>query len=189
MFEYMALPLAIMPQEIINQYKLEKIASNGMVYMEIRKGIPGLKQAGKIAYDRLHTHLLKYGYVPQPSTPALWRHKTRNIIFSLVVDDFGIKYVNKNDVTHLINALQDLYIITLDWKGTQYCGLTLQWNYPKNTVKISMPGYIEKTLKKFQHPTPTRKQDTPHSWTEPTYGSKTQLAENEKTLPILPPPK
>lgn len=122
-----------------------------------------------------------------PGTPALWKHKSRKTIFSLVVDDFGVKYVSKDDADHLIKALQDLYQVTLDWAGTKYCGLTLDWDYKKGTVKISMPEYIEKCLKKFQHLFPKRKQDTPHSWTEPTYGQKMQMAENEETLPLLPP--
>ena len=52
----MALPLAIIPLKIIDQYQLDKIAHNGMIHIEIRKGMPGLKQAGKIAYDRVCTH-------------------------------------------------------------------------------------------------------------------------------------
>ena len=72
-----------------------------------------MKQAGKIAYDRLRKHLQKYGYTPVQGTPGLWSHASRNIVFSLVVDDFGIKYADKNDAQHLINALQDLYKITI----------------------------------------------------------------------------
>eukprot|EP00957_Ditylum_brightwellii_P082019 6236891-Ditylum_brightwellii.AAC.1 len=29
--------------------------------------------------------------------PGLWRHTTRDIRFTLVVDDFGVKYTNKED--------------------------------------------------------------------------------------------
>ena len=36
-YEYMAIQLSIIPQEIISQYKLDSIAHNGMVYVEIRK--------------------------------------------------------------------------------------------------------------------------------------------------------
>ena len=43
-----------------------------------------------------------------------------------------------------------------------------------------MPGYISKALKKFKHPVPTKIQDSPHSWTLPAYGQKTQYAESEK---------
>ena len=40
--------LDIIPEEIITQYELRIIAVNGWVYMEIRKGMPGLRQAGKM---------------------------------------------------------------------------------------------------------------------------------------------
>ena len=49
-FEYMKLPLSMFPQEIINQYNLKYlVAADGYVYMDIIKGIPGLKQAGRLA--------------------------------------------------------------------------------------------------------------------------------------------
>jgi hypothetical protein len=35
---------------------------------------------------------------------GFWTHKTRPICFTLVVDDFAIKYTNKVDATHLIEA-------------------------------------------------------------------------------------
>ena len=79
------------PEEIVSQYNLLRLSSNRWVYMQIEKGMPGLKQAGKIANDRLKAHLAKYGYTHVPRTPALWKHATRPTIFTLVVDDFGIK--------------------------------------------------------------------------------------------------
>jgi hypothetical protein len=36
-------------------------------------------------------------------------HSTRNITFSLVVQDFGIKYTNRDDAIHLITALEDFF--------------------------------------------------------------------------------
>ena len=80
------------PQEIINAYNLDAIAYDGYIYMEIRKGMPGLKQARRITNKRLVNHLDNYGYAPVCHTPSLWRHHTRPILFTLVVDDFGIKY-------------------------------------------------------------------------------------------------
>ena len=59
------------PQEIIDQYNLTKLSSNGWVYMEIRKGMPGLKQAGKVANISLTKHLATHKYTPVPLTPAL----------------------------------------------------------------------------------------------------------------------
>ena len=46
----------------------------------------GLKQAGIIAHNELIKHLAPYGYAPVQHTPGLWKHETRDTIFSLVVD-------------------------------------------------------------------------------------------------------
>jgi len=45
-YKYMAIPLADIPETIIKQYNLLEKAHNGMVYVEIRKGMYGLPQAG-----------------------------------------------------------------------------------------------------------------------------------------------
>ena len=47
-YEYMKLPLDIIPEEIIQQYNLRKLAHKGLVYMEIQKGMYELPQAGKL---------------------------------------------------------------------------------------------------------------------------------------------
>ncbi len=64
-------PLNILPTKIVTQYNLTSLACDGWIYMEIQKGMPGLKQAGKIANERLRKHLAKYGYTPAKRTPAL----------------------------------------------------------------------------------------------------------------------
>ena len=91
-YEYMKLPLDIIPEEIIQQYILRNLAQNVFVYMEIQKGMYGLPQARKIASDKLKLHLAKFGYKRAPITPVLWRHQMRPLQFSLVVDDFIVKY-------------------------------------------------------------------------------------------------
>jgi hypothetical protein len=105
-------PISKIPAEIIEEYALKSCTTpDGWVYMEIRKGTPGLKQAGRIANDRLTTHLAKFGYRPVPITPSLWTHDTRPMDFSLAVDDFGVKYVGKEHAMHLLGALRKLYTV------------------------------------------------------------------------------
>ena len=88
--------LGLFPYEIIERYNLRSLVClNGWIYMEIRKVMPGLKQAVRIANDRLKIHLALFGYAAVPRTSALWKHMTRDITFSLVVDDFGVKYFGK----------------------------------------------------------------------------------------------
>ena len=107
----------------------------------------GLKEAGIIAFDQLVRKLKLFGYDPMPHTPGLWRHTSRKTTFTLCVDNFGIQYFSKADSDHLIKAIQDTYECSINWKGTQYCGLTLAWNYSERYVDISMPGYVKKALK------------------------------------------
>jgi hypothetical protein len=45
-FEYMKMLLSRFPEEIIQKYNLNALAVDGCVYIEIRKGMYGLKQAG-----------------------------------------------------------------------------------------------------------------------------------------------
>ena len=83
------------------------------------------------------------GYYEVAHTPGLWNHVTRPVQFSLVVDDFSVKYVGKENAEHLINAIKtEGYKLSIDWEGTKYCGITLDWNYNLRTLTISMPGYL-----------------------------------------------
>ena len=127
----MTLPLDIIPAEIIRQYKLKYLAQKYFVYMEIPKGMYGMPQAGKIANDKIKLHLAKFGYDPAPITPGLWRHQTRPLQFSLLMDDFGVKYEHQVDITHLLDALKIIFELSEYWGGKLYCGINLEWDYYK----------------------------------------------------------
>lgn len=131
-FEYMKIRFSKIPADVTTHYRLKEIVhTNGYVYIEIQKGMPVLKQAGRIANKRLTEHLAKYGYFPCPRTPSMWQHETHAITFALVVDNFGVKYGGCKHFQHLINALRDLYEITVDEKGEKFLALTIKWDYDK----------------------------------------------------------
>ena len=44
---------------------------------------------------------------------VFWKHATKDTCFSLVVDNFGVKYVGKDTADHLIQALKKLYTISI----------------------------------------------------------------------------
>ena len=120
------LPLALFPEWIKNQYNLDTNARDGFVFLEIRRAVWGLPQAGILANKLLQKRLKPHGYYECVNTPGLWRHTTRPITFSLVVDDFGVKYVGKEHADHLISCLkQETYNLTEDWAGDLYCGISL----------------------------------------------------------------
>jgi hypothetical protein len=175
-FEYTKMLLSCFPKKIIQKYNLNALAVDGWAYIEIRKGMYGLKKAGLLANQLLQTRLAPFGYNPARHTPGLWLHKTRPISFTLVVDDFAVKYVGKHHAEQLRNALLRTYELTTDWTATVYSGMTLKWDYDKRTCDISMPGYISNFLSKFQNDSPKHPQHTPSRYVTPVYGANTQYA-------------
>jgi hypothetical protein len=183
-YEYMRIKIKDIPEEVIEHYKLREIVTeDGYVYCEIRKGMYGLPQAGIIAQELLQERLAKVGYHQSQIIPGLWTHKTRNTCFTLVVDDFAIKYTKKEDAQHLIDALEKDYTISTDWDATKYIGLTIDWDYAKRKVYIHMPGYLAKALQRFKHPTPAKQQNSPHPHVSPNYGAKVQYTPEDNDSP------
>jgi hypothetical protein len=91
-YEYVRIPVSMVPEEIMDEYNLHALVHNGYLYVEVRRGIYGLSQAGLLDSILLSKLLAKHGYSPVPHTHGLWTHKWRPIKFSLVVDDFGVMY-------------------------------------------------------------------------------------------------
>ncbi len=150
-----------------------------------KKGMYGLPQAGISAQELLEQRLNKHGYFQNKFIPGFWTHQTRPISFTLVVDDFGIKYFGREHVMHLISILKKHYEISEDWKGTKFIGLILKWDYSGRKVHISMPGYAEDALVRFRHEQQKWKQIAPHKHMPPNYGGKTQYAKPEQPSRLL----
>jgi hypothetical protein len=100
----------------------------------------GLKQAVLLANQLLQTRVAPFGYYPARHTPGIWLHKTRPISFSLIVDDFAVKYMGNQHDDHLRNDLLKTYELTTDWAAKVYSGMSLKWYDKNRTCDISMPG-------------------------------------------------
>jgi hypothetical protein len=104
-YKYMQLRIADMPDNVIKHCLRDKATPDGYIYCEIQKGMYGLPQAGIIALQLLEERLQKHGYRQSQTTPGLWKHNTCPINFSLVADDFGVKYVGKENAQHLLDTV------------------------------------------------------------------------------------
>jgi hypothetical protein len=144
----------------------------------------GLKEAGLLANQLLQTRMAPFGYYPARHTPGLWLHKTRPISFTLVVDDFTVKYVSKQHAEHLQNALLQTYELTTDWTATVYSGMNLKWDYTTRICDISMTGYVSNDLSKLQHDAPKHPQHILSRYVTPVYGANTQYARKDDTPPL-----
>ena len=70
-YEYIKLPIDILPVEIILEYNPMSLTNNEYVYCEICKGMYGLPQAGILFNQELLRQLKPKGYAPCKHTPGL----------------------------------------------------------------------------------------------------------------------
>ena len=86
---------------------------------------------------------------------------------TLVIDDFGVGYEENEHALHLLQMLRKHYeAISVNRRGTLYCGITLRWDYQQQTCELSMPGYVQQALEEFQHgiKSPIKAVDAPHPY-------------------------
>ena len=114
------------PEDVKHQYKLdEKVMQNRWVYVEIRKEMYGLLQAGLLAQEFLKERLSKNGYTQSMLTPSMWKHHTLPVQFCLIINDFGVKYMGKEHMKHLKRIIEQCNKVWMDWSETKYVELTL----------------------------------------------------------------
>ena len=131
----------------------------------------------------LEKRLKKKGCYQSMYKPGLWLYEWQPIQFSLVVDDFGVKYVGEANAKHLVNALVEHYEISQDWDGKRYCGLTLEWEHEAKKVHISMPGYVQDALQRFKHYPPRGDRTNPIHTLHLNMGKECNMRREQTTLP------
>jgi hypothetical protein len=82
-FEYMKMLLSRFPEEIIQKYNLNALAVDSWVYIEIRKGMYGLKQAGLLA-NQITTNSVSTIWILSgtPHTRSLVTSDSANLVHS-----------------------------------------------------------------------------------------------------------
>ncbi len=118
--------------------------------MEIQCGMYSLPQSGILANKFLKECLAEHGYHELPHMPGLFKHETRPVWFTLVVDDFGIRYVGEDHAKHFLEIPKKHYEVEIDWGGSIYCGITLDWHYEDKYDDISMSKYFQKQILKYK---------------------------------------
>lgn len=183
--EYMRVPVKYIPLATQRKHNLETLIHNGAVIMQLNKGIYGLKQAGRLAQQRMIKHLAAHGYTQSEHTPCLFTHKTNSVKFTLVVDDFGVKYQRAEDAAHLLATLEQLYKIKTNWEGDRYIGFDLRFGTCSatklRTVTLSMPRFLPSALKRF-HIAPHRPVHNPIDYSPGPWTTK-QTPTRQDTSP------
>ena len=83
--EYMKVKYKHIPDDIRLMYNFKnKVTSDNFIYIKIKKGMYGLKQAAILAYENLQSNLKPFGYAPVIGTVGMWQHNTRSTTFVLM---------------------------------------------------------------------------------------------------------
>jgi hypothetical protein len=183
--ENVQVKLTDIPAEFIDEYSLADKARDGWIYFKIQQGCYSLPQSGILANNLLRLRLKLEGYFEVASTPGLWRHKWRPIQFCLIVNYFGVEYVGIEHFNHLLDVLKKYHGVQFNMEGTKFAGIDIKWDYASRRCRISMEGYIENLVIKFDHIRPTKPRLSPYKCAPIAYGIKTQLAPDMDTLELL----
>ena len=73
----------------------------------------------------------------------------------------------------------------VDWEGSMYCGVSLDWHYEDKYVNISMLKYVHKQLLRYAHRPPRRKQYCPFEPNPLRYGKQSDEIVPEEESPEL----
>ena len=119
-----------------------------MYSIKLQRSLYGLKQSGRMWYNRLSQYLLKEGYVNNSICPCVFIKKTENgfAIIAVYVDDLNL-IGTPEELIKTTNYLRKEFEMK-DLGKTRYC-LGLQIEYCLNGVLIHQSSYIEKVLKRF----------------------------------------
>lgn len=187
--EYMSIKRKQVPDDIMREYGLteKSFDANHCIYVEVVNSIYGLPQAGKVAQDALLKHLKDHGYHQAPNTPCLFRHRSKQTAFTLIVDDFLIKYQNRSEAEHLLDTLRKKYRITVDWEARKYNGINIDFNREARTCTLSCPGYVQQALQDLKFKPAPHPCHSASVYTPPRYGSKEQqMVPDDTSAPCTP---
>ena len=181
--EYLRIPLKFLSPKVLARHALTPYIHNNSVPFEVVRSMYGLPHAGKIAQDILLQRLALHDYI-QTDNPCLFRHCTNGVAFTLVVDDFGVKFAHQAAADHLICCLRKYYTLKVNMNPTHYLGLQIDFDHTAREVTLSLPDCIPKALAQFTpHSTDTAK--SPAIYYAPRYGSDNQRPLDLDDSPLL----
>jgi hypothetical protein len=122
--------------------------NRNMYCVKLKKSLYGLKQSGRMWYNRVSEFLLKKGYTNNDDCPCVFTKKspTGFCTISVYVDDLNI-IDNPKDIEEARNHLTTEFEMK-DLGKTKYC-LGLQLEHLPSGILVHQSAYIQKILEKF----------------------------------------
>ena len=137
--------------KILEGFKLPEAVSTkprSMFSIKLQRFLYGLKQSGRMWYNRLSEYLLKEGYVNNPICPCVFIKKSETgfAIIAVYVDDLNL-VGTPEELTKTAEYLKKEFEMK-DIGKTKFC-IGLQIEHFPNGVLVHQSTYIKKILKRF----------------------------------------
>ena len=119
-----------------------------MYSIKLRRSLYGLKQSGRMWYNRLSEYLINDEYINNSICPYVFIKKSKLgfAILAVFVDDINL-FGTPEELTKVATYLKDKFEMK-DLGKTKYC-LGLQIKHKSNGILIHQSTYVEKVLKQF----------------------------------------
>ncbi|GJY78501.1 disease resistance CC-NBS-LRR class family protein [Tanacetum coccineum] len=119
-----------------------------MYSIKLQRSLYGLKQSGRMWYNRLSDYLISKGYKSNLICPCVFIKKTTSgfVIIAVYVDDLNIIGTNK-EINEVVMHLKEEFEMK-DLGKTKYC-LGLQIEHMPNGILVHQSNYTETVLKRF----------------------------------------
>ena len=119
-----------------------------MYSIKLQRSLYGLKQSGRMWYNRLSDYLISKGYKNHVICPCVFIKKTTSgyVIIAVYVDDLNIIGTTK-EISEVIELLKKEFEMK-DLGKTKYC-LGLQIEHMPNGILVHQSNYTERVLKRF----------------------------------------
>ena len=136
--------------KVPEEFQLPQVTSQpqNMYSIKLRRSLYGLKQYGRMWYNRLSEYLIKDGYINNPICPCVFINKLELgfAIHVVYVDDINL-FGTLEELTKAATYLKDEFEMKVLGK-TKYC-LGLQIDHKSNGILIHQSTYVEKVLNQF----------------------------------------
>ena len=116
--------------------------------LRLKRSLYGLKQSGRMWYNRLSEYLIKEGYINDPICPCVFIKKSSSgfAIVAVYVDDMNLVGTSE-ELQETAEYLKREFEMK-DLGKTKYC-LGLQMHHCASGILVHQSAYIEKVLKRF----------------------------------------
>ncbi|TPX50909.1 DNA-directed DNA polymerase [Synchytrium endobioticum] len=120
--------------------------------MKVNKSIYGLKQAGRMWNQKIHSVLIKIGLTATVSDPTIYYkiQENESTFLMLFVDDMLLASSSMASLEHIKSKLRESFDIKDLGEANTFIGIDITRDLKRHTISLNQTRYIEDMVIKYQ---------------------------------------